>query len=283
MRLTRLLLASVAVFLSAFCTCSALAVQTASLEVFFSSKRLGGPTTILFGFRISSIPPGSSEPLTNVSVLLPNEMGFATSGLGLENCLLSRLEFLGPEGCPSDARMGRGIATAEIPIGGETVTESAQIEVFSAPVRNGRLALWVYANAEFPVYAQLVFPAIVVPASPPYSEGIDTSVPLVPSLPGAPDVAVTSFHMALGTTRRGPGHFVYYRSARGRRVAYSPNGLILPPNCPRGGFPFEAQFAFQDQTHATARTTVPCPRQARRYGARVIGARKQPPTHDAIG
>jgi len=239
-------------------------VQTASLEVSFSPERLGAPTTIFFGFRISSIPPASQMPLTNVSVLLPSEMGLATSGLGLENCLVSKLEENGPEGCPANALMGRGTATAEIPIGGETVAESAQIEIFSAPVQNGRLALLVYASAGSPVSAQLVFSATVVPAPPPYGEGIDTSVPLVPSLPGTPDVAVTRFHMALGTTDRGAGRFVYYRRVRGVRVAYSPSGLLLPPSCPRGGFPFEAQFVFQDQTAATARTTVPCPRAARR-------------------
>jgi hypothetical protein len=190
-------------------------------------------------------------------------MGIATSGLGLENCLVSRLEALGPKGCPANALMGRGTATAEIPIGGEVIAESARIEVFSAPVRSGRLALLVYADAESPVYAQLVFPALVVPAAPPYSEGIETSVPLVPSLPGAPDVAVTRFQMTLGTTSRGLGHFTYYRWIQGRRVPYAPSGLRLPSKCPKGGFPFEAHFAFEGQTTAVAHTSAPCPRGAR--------------------
>jgi hypothetical protein len=143
------------------------------------------------------------------------------------------------------------------------VLENAQIEVFSARVQDGHLALMVYANALSPVSAQLVFPATVIPAPPPYGEGIDTNVPLVPSLPGAPDVAVTRFQMALGTTAVGPDRFVYYHSVHGRRVAYSPRGLILPPVCPHGGFPFKAQFTFQDHTAATARTSVPCPHQTR--------------------
>jgi hypothetical protein len=263
-----LLAASVAVILwTCFCG-GALAVQTASLEVSFSPERLGAPTTIFFAFRISSIPPASQTPLTNVSVLLPSEMGLATSGLGLENCVVARLEERGAEGCPPNALMGRGTATAEIAIGGEAVAESAQIEVFSAPVQNGRLGLLVYANAESPVNAQLVFPASVVPARPPYGESIDANVPLVPSVLGAPDVAVTRFHMALGSTDRGAGHFVYYRWVRGVRVAYSPSGLLLPPSCPRGGFPFKAQFVFQDQTEATALATVSCPRRSRRLRSR---------------
>jgi hypothetical protein len=198
--------------------------------------------------------------LTNLSLLLPAEMGFATSDLGLENCRLNTLEERSAYGCPDDALMGRGTATAEIPIGGETLSESAQISVFSAPVREGRLALWVFADAHTPVSAEPVFPAAVVSAPSPYGEAIDATIPLIPTLPGAPDVAVTRFQMALGATARGPDHFVYYKLVRGRRVAYAPKGLLLPPVCPRGGFPFEAQFVFQDETKAIARTTVPCAR-----------------------
>lgn len=254
-------------------------MQTATLQVSFSPERLGAPTTIFFGFRILTIPPGGQMPLTNVSVLLPSEMGLATSGLGLENCLVSRLEAIGPRGCPANALMGRGTATAEIPIAGESVAESAQIELFSAPVREGRLAMLVYAYAESPVFAQLVFPATLVPASAPYGEGIDTTVPLVPSVPGAPDVAVTRFHMTLGTTDRGPGHFVYHKKVQGKWVGYSPSGLLLPQRCPRGGFPFKAQFVFQDRTEATALATVPCPRRSRRPPSRGPGQVKAAATY----
>jgi hypothetical protein len=236
-------------------------MQFARLHAAFSPEALGAPATISLAFRISSLPVGSSMPLTNVSLFLPNEMGIATSDLGLENCELDRLEALGAFGCPAASRMGLGTATAEIPIGGEVIVESARVEVFSARVRDGRLALMVYANAKSPVLAQLVFPATVIPAQPPYSEGIDTDVPLVPTLPGAPDVAVTRFQMTLGSEATGPDRFVYYHWVRGHRVPYFPRGLILPPVCPRGGFPFKALFTFQDNSVASARTTVPCPRR----------------------
>jgi hypothetical protein len=269
------LAASIAVLL-AICRYDDALAETARLEASFSPEHLGAPTTIFWGFRLSGSSSSSLVPLTDVNVLLPSEMGLATSGLGLENCRPSRLEEQGPDGCPSNSRMGRGSATAAIPIGGETVVESAQIDVFSAPVSDGHLTLLVYANAQEPVSAQLVFPATVVPAPPPYGEGVDTVVPLVPSLPEGPDVAVNTFHMALGTTTRGPDHFVYYRLVRGRRVSYSPAGLILPPTCPRGGFPFEAHFVFQDHTAATARTTVPCPRETPRGRRRHRPALRRP-------
>jgi hypothetical protein len=253
------LLASI-VMVAASCICgSALATQTARLHAAFSPERLGAPTTISLSFRIASSPLDSSLPLTNVSLFLPNEMGLATSGLGLRNCVPARLEAFGPPGCPAASLMGRGIATAEIPIEGDLIAESAQIDVFSAPVQNGRLALMVYANALSPVLAQLVFPASVIPAAAPYGEGIDTNVPLVPTIPGGPDVAVTRFQMTLGSPETGTDSFVYYHWAGDRRTPYSPPGLILPPSCPHGGFPFKAQFVFQGDSVTTARTFVPCP------------------------
>jgi hypothetical protein len=242
-----------------------MAEQTATLRAAFAPERLGAPTTIYAGFRIRSIPVGSSMPLTNVSLFLPSEIGLATSGLGLENCLLSRLEELGAEGCPSDALMGRGEATAEIPIGRERILERALVEVFSGRVQDGRLTLLLYANEQSPFSGQVVFPATVVPAAAPYGEGINTVMPLVPTLPGAPDLAVTQFQIALGTTVSGPDHFVYYRSLSGRHVAYLPSGLLLPPTCPRGGFPFNAMFTFADGSSTSAHTTVRCPRLTTRH------------------
>jgi hypothetical protein len=240
---------------------TALAQQSARLTAAFEPGRLGAPSTVFVAFRIVSTPPSAQVPITNVTLQLPEEMGIATSGLGLENCLAVRLDALGPEGCPANALMGRGAATAEIPIAGETVSETARVELFSAPVTEGHLGLLVYVSAESPVFAQLIFPASIIPAVSPFSEGIDTKVPLVPSLPGAPDVAVTRFHMTIGATRSGRGHFVYYRRRHGRRAAYEPSGLLLPPSCPRGGFPFQADFGFADGSSTTAKTTVACPRR----------------------
>jgi hypothetical protein len=161
--------------------------------------------------------------------------------------------------------MGRGTATAEIPFASELVVESAQVDVFSASVQNGRLALMVFVDAHSLVEAELVFPATVVPAPPPYGEGVETNVPLIPTVPEGPDVAVTHFQMALGSTPTGPDHFVYYRWVRGHRVAYSPRGLLLPPTCPHGGFPFEAQFCVPGRNDRDRPDSRPVPaRQPRR-------------------
>jgi hypothetical protein len=79
-------------------------------------------------------------------------------------------------------------------------------------------------------------------------------VPLVPGVPEGPDVAVVKVRVRIG------GNLVYYRRAHGRKVAYRPQGVRLPPHCPKGGFRFNASFSFVDGSSAQAQTVVPCPR-----------------------
>jgi hypothetical protein len=83
---------------------------------------------------------------------------------------------------------------------------------------------------------------------------LSIAVPLIPSIPGAPDVALVQLHLTLG-----PSGVVYYERVAGRTLAYRPPGILLPSGCPRGGFPFAAEFSFVDGTRTSAATTVPCP------------------------
>jgi hypothetical protein len=82
------------------------------------------------------------------------------------------------------------------------------------------------------------------------------TVPLVPTLPGAPDLSVVRIQTTLG------GNLTYYQRAHGKTVAYHPKGIGLPKRCPRGGFKFTARFAFLDRTTAGAHTAVACPKHA---------------------
>jgi hypothetical protein len=50
----------------------------------------------------------------------------------------------------------------------------------------------------------------------------------------------------------------------GSLLAVCPLGMpfgvpATPSSCPRGGFPFVADFTFMDGTTATAKSNVPCP------------------------
>jgi hypothetical protein len=230
------------------------AAQSVRLTATFTPEELGRGTTLEFGFDISAPPGRVPSPLTDLEILYPANVGLAVSGLGIATCTAATLEALGPEGCPTDSRMGYGTALAEIPIGPEIIKETGEISILRAPTEYGRFSVLIYAKGELPVDARIVFPGQLLPAASPFGGLINLEVPLVPSLPEAPDVAVVRVH-----TTFGPRHLTYYERVNGKLVAYNPQGIILPNRCPRGGFPFAATFAFLDRSISTARTVVPCP------------------------
>jgi hypothetical protein len=232
------------------------AAQTARLSASLTPERLGAGTTIAFGFTVSSTTHQVPSPLIGVDLLYPANLGVGTSGLGLATCDAHILEVLGPEGCPSESQMGYGAALVEVPFGPVTLQETAITKVFMAHIREGHLGLIFYASGEVPVDAQIVFPGLVLPAPSPYGGDLATTIPLVPTLPGAPDASVVRLSTTLG-----PAHLTYYERAHGKYISYHPKGIVLPRTCPRGGFKFAARFNFQDATHAAAKTSVPCPRR----------------------
>jgi hypothetical protein len=150
--------------------------------------------------------------------------------------------------------MGYGTALTEIAFGPEIVKETADIAIVRAPTNARQFALLFYANGRTPVDAQIVFRGLLAPAPAPFGGSIHIDVPLVPSLPEAPDVSVIRVRSTIG-----PHRLTYFEEVNGRRVAYEPHGIPLPDRCPRGGFQFAGEFSFQDGSHASARTAVPCP------------------------
>jgi hypothetical protein len=256
-RRTNHLLASI---LACACIPSALAqaTQSVSLNATLTPERLGHATTVRFGFQITSPNGQVPPPLTQIDVNYPGNLGIALSELGLATCSATMLEASGPASCPADSLMGYGTATAEIQIGPEIEHEIANITLIRAPTQNGHLALLFYANAISPISAQLIFPGLLLPTPPPFGGSINITVPLVHSLPEAPDVAVVKL-----TSTLGPEHLTYYEHTHGHTIAYNPKGILLPNTCPHDGFPFTATFGFLDGTHANAHTTVPCPKHHR--------------------
>jgi hypothetical protein len=243
------------------CAClppTAHAAPSAKLHVSFVPEQLGRGTTLEFGAQIA-VPNGRvPPPLTELDVRYPGSLGVAVGELGLATCSKRKLEALGAEGCPADSRMGEGSATAEIPIGPDILQETAKVAILRAPEQEGHLALLLYATGETPVFAQIAFPGLLLPSPPPYGARIHIDVPLVPSLPEGPDVAVIRLHATLG-----PRGITYYEHIRGKLVSYKPRGILLPKKCPHGGFAFSATFAFLDGSHTNAIANVPCPTRRR--------------------
>jgi hypothetical protein len=235
----------------AACAClpaSAMAAATARMSAVFTPERLGAPTTVSFGFQIkqAGLDPA---PLAGVQLAYPRGLGLATSDLGVAACSPAQLEALGPAGCPPNSHMGNGTALVEIAFGADLVKETVALSLLAGPSPNGYLHLLVYAKGRFPVEADLVLTAELLPGR------LTITVPPIPSLPAAPYVSVTEMHLTLG------GHLTYYETVKGRRVAYHPAGVGLPRTCPHGGFRFAATFRLLDGERASSHAAVACPKR----------------------
>jgi hypothetical protein len=117
----------------------------------------------------------------------------------------------------------------------------------------------LFATGPSPVDTQILSPAQLLPAPAPFGGRLNIALPLVPSVPGAPDVAIVQMHATIG-----PQGVTYLHQVTGEPLSYTPRGILLPATCPRGGFPFAAEFTFLDGSRSTARTTIPCPASRRR-------------------
>jgi hypothetical protein len=222
--------------------------QSATISAVFTPLRLGAHTTATLGFQLRASGGGLPSPLTGIDFRYPRDLGIATSGLGLAACDPVRLEARGPTVCPPNSIMGRGSAEVEVPLGPEVQRESASLVLVAGPSRGGFLNLLVCATGTSPVAARIVMPTLLE------NGHLHIDVPTIPSLPEGPDVSVVRVRVTLG------GSLTYFRRAGGRRVAYRPQGIVLPPRCPRGGFLFGGSFSFLDGSLVSASTRVRCPR-----------------------
>jgi hypothetical protein len=234
----------------------AYAGQTVTLSTSFNPDRLGARTTIEFGFQVhSTIPRRAPSPVTDVVLHLPAGMGLATSTLGLANCEPAALIAGGVDGCSANARIGFGSAVVAIPAENAPVEEEGSLTALVGPPNSEHLEVLFYAEGHTPVFAQLVFPGRLLDDNPPFSGRLDTVIPLIPTWPGGPNVAVTRM-----TSTIGPRGLTYYRHVRGKIVPFHPRGIAVPKRCPRRGFQFRVDLTFMDGTRQSATSAVPCPR-----------------------
>jgi hypothetical protein len=246
-------MACVALLLSLCLPSGARARELVSLSATLTPERLGHGTTVGFSFKVAPVGARVPPPLVGVELRYPGNLGFALSGLGLAICDPATLAALGPKACPANSRMGFGSATAQIAVEEGTVYEETEVTIVRGPTREGHLALLFYVDGANPVSAQIVFPGLLLPTPAPFGGAVSLDVPLVPSWPEGPYVAIVKLRSTLG-----PQHLTYYEHIRGRVVPYNPQGVLLPKVCPHGGFRFAGTFSFLDGSRAKAKTAVPC-------------------------
>lgn len=228
---------------------------SATLQIGLVPERLGHGTTIKFGFDLAGPHGGVPTPVTRVSLFYPRDFGILSSGLGLASCTPTVLEARGGPGCPSRSLMGFGTATGAIQVGDERVDEQALTAVYLAPFQNGNVTLLFFLDAYLPLFAERIFNGSLQPAPAPFGGALTIDVPLIESFPEGPNVALVKLRSTIG-----PLGITYYARTHGQYVPYRPSGIILPPKCPIGGFPFAARFTFADGHELTVTKKVRCPR-----------------------
>jgi hypothetical protein len=238
---------------------AAATTERASLHASFSPNRLGTSTTVSFGFHVETTEGTAPPPMTSLNLQMPAGISYTTTTLGLSICQPQVLLEHGINGCPPNSRLGFGSALVEVPFGTGAGHEIPEIQAVAGPSPGGNLVVLFYANGASPVSAQLVFQGEVLSASGAYGTQLAANVPLVTSVPGGPDVSIVTVNTTIG-----PSHLTYYKHVHGKKVAFHPKGVSVPERCPKGGFPFAAQFTFQDGNRASAQTTVPCPPRRRK-------------------
>ena len=236
--------------------CAAGAAETATLHASFSPDRPGVSTTIGFGFEITGADGSVPPPLASVGLQLPPGIDFLSTTLGLAICQPAALLANGLAGCPVNSRLGHGSAYVEVPFGESSGREIPDIEALMGPPHGGNIVVLFYADGREPIDAQIVFQGELIAGTQTLGGSLDAAVPLVPSVPGGPAVSIVKVNATIG-----PAGLTYYERVHGRRVSFHPKGVSVPLHCPHGGFPFSAQFTFEDGTSTLARSVVPCPRR----------------------
>jgi len=234
----------------------------------FSPNRPGASTTVTFGFSITSTNGQAPSPLLDVDLHLPTGIGLGRNTLGTAICDPTYLYAYGPGGCPTNSAVGYGTALAVVPYGPRLVQEQATVHAYRGMPEAEHITILFLAEGLTPVFADLVFPGQLEEDSGPFGASINTEVPLVPSLPGGPNVSVVRFQSTFG-----PKHLIYEREVNGELQRFRPRGVTIPVTCPRGGYPFAADFSFEDASHISARTTVPCAQSAKSRLHRTHGSR----------
>jgi hypothetical protein len=251
MRRTLVLIALLA--LGNVTTARAQANPLAHLDVAFAPYKLGKSTNVELNLHIHGASSQPPPALTSIEIRYPRALGFDTSELGIRTCDQTRLEALGPGGCSAESHMGEGSATAELQVGTDIIHESAEIIILRAPESAGHIAMYFYVDAYTPVAKELLLPGQLLEATPP-DEQIQIAVPLIPSFPDGPDVAITDL-----TAHFGPQGLTYYEHTHNHVIAYKPEGILLPHRCPRDGFTFSATLTFADDTNIVTTSKVACP------------------------
>jgi hypothetical protein len=196
---------------------------------------------------------GFPAPLIGVKAFLPK--GTKLNQRAFKACATPSLEAKEPKKCPKGSVAGPvGHANGVVAFGNERVHEEVSIESF---IIAGGLGFYVEGHSPVQLeffsrghYTQLG-------GGGGYGPELVTEVPLVETVPGAPDASTENIKIKVGAAIRSHGKTIYYGTVPKKGM------------CPKGGFKVKAELVFADIAALPARVpgqtvTVtsrpPCPR-----------------------
>jgi hypothetical protein len=215
---------------------------TASIKPSFSPDKLGVRAAFTFTVHFAGGEFGVPSPVRHAVVQFPP--GLALDIPKLRVCSKARLQARGPGGCPARSEIGTGHALADVHAGASVESEEADVAAFVGPPQGINPTIEIIGQGYSPLEERVVITATALPDNPPYGEKLVMSVPPIPSIPLEPNASTVSFTLTVG-------------GKAFRR--HSPNTVLLPSRCPVGGFPFAAEFTYEDGSTSTTTATVPCP------------------------
>jgi hypothetical protein len=180
---------------------------------------------------------GGPPPITQVKGYYPK--GTKINTKGFTTCSAAALERNGTAGCPKKSAAGPASPTEGfVSLGGERVPETVEVSPFLV---SGGLDFWIEGNTPTKI-EKLATGNWSFPASGPV---ITVNVPIIETLPGAPDASATDIKTKFGGAVK-----------KGKKVTYY--GTV-PKSCPKGGFPAKVEVTFLGAGTAVAEAKVPCP------------------------
>jgi len=198
------------------------------------------------GSEYGGFPP----PLIGVSFYLPS--GTKLHPAGFPTCPKAVLEASGqgPKACPKGSAAGPvGRVLGVVAFGKEQVPEEATLEPFYAP--GGGLEFFTAGHS--PVSLEILSSGHYVNVnSGGFGQKLVSQIPLVETVPGAPDASVERISVKVGSAIRVHGKPVYYG--------------MLPTTCPKDGFTVRSELTFAGLAGLAQRTVTvtykaPCPRK----------------------
>jgi len=201
-------------------------------------------------------PAGGIPPLAKVNVWLPKGVKLDTKDFKTA-CTEAILKNTGPSACPKKSVASPvGSVLGEVTFGTTRVPEEATLQAFFGP--GGGLLFFTHGSS--PVNLEIVSSGRYVRSSGKYSWELETLVPPVASVPGAPLASAKRIHIKVGAAIRKHGKVVPYGT------------VPKKGECPKGGFFGKVELVFggmeggEREFGIPAKTVtdvirVPCPKR----------------------